>query len=120
MEVPSSRGAHGAGQREIDMGNHGAQNLTKPHLGPMSGRNRDAASFSHLQSAMIATNLAVRPTGCGKGNGLSRLEQPNFRLTNQTLEIRALLSMIGRGRASIREKTGSYRSFLIIEPTLAA
>jgi hypothetical protein len=29
MEVPGSRGAHGAGNSEIDMGNHGAQNLTK-------------------------------------------------------------------------------------------
>ncbi len=51
MEVPDSRGAHGAGQREIDMGNHGAQNLTKPHLGRMSGHNCDAASFSHIQSS---------------------------------------------------------------------
>jgi hypothetical protein len=84
MEVPGSRGAHGAGQREIDRGNHGAQNLTKPHLGRTSVRNCDAASFSHIHSStdpfqqlamierfckklIIATNFDDRSIGMRQG-----------------------------------------------------
>jgi hypothetical protein len=37
---------------------------------------------------------------------------------NQTLEIRSLLLIIGRGTASICEKAGSYCYFLLIEPEL--
>ena len=56
MEAPGSRGAHGAGQRGIDMGNHGAQNLTQPDL----GRIRCAVSRSTLKSGYHLPRLRER------------------------------------------------------------